>query len=275
MSLVSIIIPTYNAENFIKDTIQSVTAQSYQHIEIIVIDDCSKDSTRDIVRKLSLDNPKINLISLEQNMGGPAGPRNIGIRKASGDWICFLDADDIWHSSKLSVQLQALKSTGYLFCCTDKENFVKSEDYDVLRVIDKNLKFRKYGFYDQCSKNRIVNSSVLIDASLIKKTPFNEDPDYIAVEDMHCWLQILESIDCLSIADPLVGYRINKGQISGNKLIMAKKFFMVLSRYNLKSRKSLGMYKYFYFTKYCYISVLDRLTNLVRSLIFEKFLNKD
>ena len=91
--LVSIVIPTYNAANFIVDTILSVLNQSHSDLEVIVVDDCSTDDTVSIVKKMCDEDFRIRLVSLEKNMGGPAGPRNIGVAAAGGKWVCFLDAD--------------------------------------------------------------------------------------------------------------------------------------------------------------------------------------
>ena len=256
MPLVSVVIPTYNAADFIFDTISSVLNQSYTDLEVIVVDDCSTDDTASIVRKICYEESRLTLVELEKNMGGPAGPRNVGVANARGKWVCFIDADDLWHSTKISRQLSVLNSLGASFCCTDIAVFTDKGDFvDSGRVPERD-NYHKYTFRQLCSKNRICNSSVMVSIDLLKDAPFFESPSYHAVEDLQCWLQILEAIDeCIVIAEPLVGYRISANQISKNKLKMANKFFMVIKQYRFKSGESLGWKVYFFFMMYCGFSL--------------------
>src|SRR5690606_34933711 len=100
--LVTIITPAYNAAAHIASTVQSVRNQTHQDWEMIVVDDASVDSTREVVSELSTKDSRIRLISLPRNHGAPATPRNIGIQQARGKWVAFIDADDIWHPQKLT-----------------------------------------------------------------------------------------------------------------------------------------------------------------------------
>ena len=256
MSIVSVIIPTFNADEFIAETIQSVLTQSHTDLELIVVDDCSTDDTVKIVREISYSDPRLILIELAENYGGPAGPRNIGVSRAVGKWTCFLDADDLWHPSKLSIQLASLRKTGASFCCTQIARFSGTSRFEFSGSFSEQSKYRKYTFRQQCSKNRICNSSVIVASYLLNSNPFNESPDYHAVEDMQCWLQILESIhERIVIEARLVGYRINANQISRNKLKMANKFFMVVKNYKLQSGEGFGWRKYWFFMQYCLYSL--------------------
>lgn len=256
MSFVSVIIPTFNADEFIAETIQSVLTQSHIDLELIVVDDCSTDDTVKIVREISCSDPRLTLIELAENFGGPAGPRNIGVSKAVGKWICFLDADDLWHPSKLSMQLATLEKTCTSFCCTQIQRFNDEGQLDFSESFSEQETYQKYTFRQICSRNRICNSSVIVASHLLRSNPFNESSDYHAVEDMQCWLQILESIhECIIIDARLVGYRINANQISRNKLKMANKFFGVLRNYKLQSGDGFGWRKYWFFTQYCFSSL--------------------
>ena len=256
MSFVSVIIPTFNAETFITETIRSVLAQSHNDLEVIVVDDCSTDDTVKLVREISRTDSRLTLIELKKNFGGPAGPRNIGVSKAVGDWICFLDADDLWHTSKLSLQLAALEKTGAAFCCTQVTRFSSDRQFDFTGPLSEQEVYSRYTFRQICSRNRICNSSVMVAPHLLRSNPFNESPDYHAVEDMQCWLQILEAVhECIIIDSRLVGYRVNANQISRNKIKMARKFFRVLSNYKLQSGGGFGWRKYWFFTQYCFSSV--------------------
>lgn len=118
--LVSIIVPVYNAQKFLSDTINSVLEQSYNNFELILVNDCSKDNSKNIYTKFMNDN-RIKWIEQEKN-GGAALARNKGIEIANGRYICFLDADDKWDKDKITKQVNFMKKkkcafsfTGYQF----------------------------------------------------------------------------------------------------------------------------------------------------------------
>jgi len=106
MTTVSVVIPAYNAEETLPKTIASVCAQTYDDLEIIVVDDASTDDTAAVLDRF--DDPRIQFFSHEENRGGSAA-RNTGIKRATGDYIAFLDADDEWHPRKIEKQLDELK----------------------------------------------------------------------------------------------------------------------------------------------------------------------
>ena len=262
MPLVSIIIPTFNAEQFIAETIQSVLNQTYTDFEIIVVDDKSTDNTVNIIREISCLDSRLTLIELYKNYGGPAGPRNIGVSKAVGKWICFLDADDLWHPAKLSVQIASLEKTGAVFCCTEIKSFNDKRKFDFSEPhLEQNI-YRYYTFRQICFRNKILASSVMVASFLLRSNLFNESSDYHAVEDFQCWLKILETTNkCIIIDQPLVGYRINANQISRNKIKMAYKFFRVLKNYKLQSGYGFGWRKYLYFIFYIYSSLMSLINS--------------
>ena len=104
--LVSIITPCYNAERFIRETIGSVISQTYANWEMIIIDDCSKDSSAEIIKEYAAKDSRIKYLKTEKPSGSPTLPRNIGIQNAQGRYIAFLDADDIYCPNKLENQLK-------------------------------------------------------------------------------------------------------------------------------------------------------------------------
>ena len=103
--LVSVVMPAFNAAELIGPTLESVISQSFGDWELLVVDDCSKDSTREVVQAWADKDSRIKLITLPSNFGGPAGPRNEGVRLARGQYVAFLDSDDIWHPEKLKTQV--------------------------------------------------------------------------------------------------------------------------------------------------------------------------
>jgi len=100
---VSVIIPLYNSARFIKNTLQSVADQTYKNVEILCVDDGSTDATKDVI---AAHFPGVHY--LYQNNKGPAAARNLGIKKATGDYIAFLDSDDIWLPEKLALQMERI-----------------------------------------------------------------------------------------------------------------------------------------------------------------------
>ena len=105
--LVSVIIPTFNRANLISRAISSVCSQSYQNLEVIVVDDNSQDNTAEVVREIAAGDSRINYYRHSNNLGGSAA-RNTGIEQATGEYIAFLDSDDIWLPQKLELQLKAI-----------------------------------------------------------------------------------------------------------------------------------------------------------------------
>ncbi|AJC49332.1 glycosyltransferase family 2 protein [Allofrancisella guangzhouensis] len=226
-SLVSIVVPTYNAEQFIVETIFSVINQTYVDWEIIVVDDCSTDNTKKLVKELINQDSRICLIELDKNFGGPAGPRNHGVKKSRGEYIAFLDSDDIWHPQKLEIQMSII--------CNDAINFVCSQMQDFKAFGE--LKFNEYckgtnytmiTSFKLQMRDLIPTSSVLIKKSLLLKEPFEQNIEYKAVEDYHCWMRVINHTKfCAKVDNKLLFYRRSDGQISSSKLYMTRKVYMI------------------------------------------------
>ena len=112
MELVSIIMPTYNCARFIRESIDSVLAQTYTNWELIIVDDSSTDNTAEMVA--NFNDPRIHYLRNEQNEGA-ALTRNKALRAAKGRYIAFLDSDDLWHPDKLERQIAFMEQNGYAF----------------------------------------------------------------------------------------------------------------------------------------------------------------
>lgn len=204
MPKVSIIIPTYNYGDFICDAIDSVLSQTFQNHEIIVIDDGSTDNTVDILKKY-----EDNISYYYQNNKGPASARNLGIKNSKGDYICFLDADDVFLPDKLEIQLS-------LFENSSNKNLalLYSDFYVVNKNLNNILKYYRcksfpnhamalnYLFQD----NYINTSTVMIPKDILLKVGlFNEEYKYL--EDYDLWVKIGIDYDFLGINKPLVKTR--------------------------------------------------------------------
>ncbi|WP_457563536.1 glycosyltransferase family 2 protein [Caminibacter pacificus] len=257
---VSIIVPNYNGEKFIKDTIDSVKKQSYQNWEMIIVDDCSTDGSPNIIKNLALQDERIKPFFLEKNSGRPAVPRNFAMKKATGKYIAFLDNDDLWHSKKLEYQVSIMKKTGISFTSTRKIDF---KDFEIPQNVEikslENISLQKITHDRLLLKNIIPNSSVVVEKKLIDDMKFNVSMDYKAVEDNHMWLRLHQKIEySLKLMEPLLFYRIVNTSISRSKLSMAKKTWNMLKEYEVNGER-LGWRRFYYFGSYIFYSLKERI----------------
>ena len=118
--LVSIVMPSYNSERFIAESIKSVQSQTYGDWELLVVDDCSADGTVAVVEAMAKEDRRIHVFSNERNSGA-ACSRNRALREAKGDWVAFLDSDDLWDPEKLERQLAFMRNNGCSFSYTEYE----------------------------------------------------------------------------------------------------------------------------------------------------------
>lgn len=213
--LVSIITPTYNCGEFIARTINSVQAQTYQNWEMIIVDDRSKDNTRDIVEAYMEKDPRIQYHLLEVNSGA-AVARTKAMHLAKGSYIAFLDSDDIWLPDKLERQIKWMNDNGYSFSCTAYEQI--DEDDNLLNRTIKTVQKTDY--------NRLLldcpvgNSTVIYDVEKMGKF---EVPNIRKRNDDALWLQMLKKEKYIwGMQDVLMQYRIRKNSISSNKLKVIK-----------------------------------------------------
>lgn len=248
--LVSIIMPAYKAEKTISDSIESVLAQTYQNFELIVIDDCSPDNTRDIVNQFATSDNRVKLISKLNNEGVSAA-RNTGLDHAVGDYVAFLDSDDKWKEDKLGRQLDI---------------FNKNMDIDV--IYSSYYRFNNDGIINLVKVPRELDKNSLLKGNCIgnltsiynfKKYP-NIRQKKIGHEDYLFWLEMFNSskdVKGFGIEEPLAYYRVAEdGQsISGNKLKAAGWTWKIYREYlQLNLISSL-----FYFSYYMIKAILKRV----------------
>ncbi len=213
--LVSVITPTYNCANFIGETIESVQAQTYKNWEMIIVDDVSIDNTTEIVKKYMDDDSRIRYYKLKKNSGA-AVARTAAMKLANGQYMAFLDSDDIWMSDKLRKQLDFMKKTGYAFTCTAYEQIDEKS-----RSLNRIVRPR-----EKCDYNRLLldcpvgNSTVMYDVSVVGKFKV---PNIRKRNDDALWLRILKKEKYIwGMSDVLMRYRIRQNSISSNKLKVIK-----------------------------------------------------
>lgn len=254
---VSIIIPAFNCQETLGDTLRSLHQQSEKNWECIIIDDKSTDRTVEVAEEWCAQDERFRLIKVPNNFGGPAGPRNLGVAEASGKYIAFLDSDDLWHPDKLQRQIQEMSANGAVMSCTGRRNFRRQMTFN---EISEETPVHWISLKTMLKKNRVATSSVILEKSLVQHHSFNEAPEFRAIEDFDCWLRIMATgVSCLKIDAVLLGYRLIDGQISGNKFAMARKFSRVLKSFRYANDRPLGWRRYIYFCTYAILSVLERL----------------
>lgn len=213
-NMVSIVTPVYNAERFLEETILSVLNQTYKKFELILVNDCSKDNSINIIKKFMEKDCRIKCIDLKEN-GGAARARNIGIKSAKGKYLAFIDSDDLWKKEKLEKQVRFMERNKIVFSYTGYEMINEGG-----KKLGKIVKCKDVITYkDLLRYNKIGCLTVMIDISTIK----NLQMEYINHEDYATWLKILkQGYNAYGINEPLALYRKRDDSLSGNKLKAAK-----------------------------------------------------
>lgn len=213
--LVSIITPTYNCAKFIARTIDSVQAQTYQNWEMIIVDDCSQDNTKEIVEEYIKNDSRIKYHLLAVNSGA-AVARTTAMNLAKGSYMAFLDSDDIWMPDKLERQIKWMNDNGYVFSCTAYEQ-IDEED----NLLNRTIKTVRRTDYNRLLLDCPVgNSTVVYDVEKMGKF---EVPNIRKRNDDALWLQMLKKEKYIwGMPDVLMKYRIRQNSISSNKFKVIK-----------------------------------------------------
>lgn len=204
--LVSIIMPTYNSEATVQESIASVLAQTYENWELIITDDCSTDRTVDILK--NIEDSRIKVLSLSQNSGAGAA-RNHSISKATGTFIAFLDSDDLWHPEKLAKQIQFMRDNNHSFTFTSYQKICNGHKAAVVNA----------------PATTTYNSLLYSNTIGCLTAVYNQEDlgkHYMPLirkrQDMALWLELLKiTPKAYSLAEPLAYYRTNTGMTT-NKL---------------------------------------------------------
>lgn len=214
MDKISIIIPVHNASDFLDDTIWSVLRQTYSYLELILVDDASSDDSAEICKKYALANPSvIRFLPSESRVAlGAAETRNRGVKAASGRFICFLDADDLWMPEKLERQVRFMREKACAF------SFMSYEF--------ANKKARGTGKIahvpEQISREEALRNTTIFTSTVMFDT-FRLSKDKLLMpnvksEDTATWWTILREMDAYGLDQPLVLYRRSGHTLSSNKL---------------------------------------------------------
>lgn len=212
--LVSIIMPTYNSKKFLLESIDSVLNQDYTSWELIIVDDCSSDSSYDIAQEFSQIDSRIRSLRLDKNSGAAAA-RNLGISESNGRFIAFLDSDDVWLPDKLRKQIFFMVENDVCFSFSAYEKM--GVDGEFLGSIGVSCKESYRSLLKTCS---IGCLTAIYDTERIGKMYMRLDTKR---EDYALWLDILKKTEfAYGINECLAKYRVYSSQNSANKLKMAR-----------------------------------------------------
>ncbi|MBN2573099.1 MAG: glycosyltransferase [Deltaproteobacteria bacterium] len=250
--LVSVVVAAFNAESWIEETLRSALDQTYRHIEVIVVDDCSSDGTLDKVRHVAMTDQRLRWERLPANTGRPAGPRNRGLALARGEFVAFLDADDLWHPDKIAAQVAALRfDPGRVLAYTVSCAFSSGNGFSryLSRLPESQPRVLPLPWFAATDaaelrlRNTIVCSSVCARLDVVRAAGgFNEAPELRALEDGDLWLRLAERGSVTFLPRLLTYYRVHAGSTSRDgrllhtHVLLEKRNLAAFPRSRLRSR---------------------------------------
>jgi len=250
VATISVVIPVYNGERTIAETVNSVLEQTFQDFELIVIDDGSHDATTEILA--AIDDPRLKVFSYPN--AGVAVSRNRGIELASGEFVSFLDADDLWTRDKLEMQLNALRdhpeaAVSYSWTTVIDEMGIRT-DYGIYPTLNG------YVFPDLLELFFLGNGS----NALVRSSVFDQiegfDQTVAPAEDWDLFLRLAANFDFVAVPKAHILYRVVSSSLSSNVLLQEKQMLKVIERaYSQEPGKSLqDLRKKSYANMYLYLA---------------------
>ncbi len=213
--LISIITPTYNCGKFIKETILSVQKQTYKNWEMIIVDDCSTDDTQAVVESIIKEDARVKYYKLEENSGA-AVARTKAMEIADGEYMAFLDSDDLWTEDKLEKQLAFMVENDYAFSCTAYEKITESGE-----KLNKVVKAIPKTNYNRLLLDCPVGNSTVMYS--VKKMGKFEVPNIRKRNDDALWLKMLKKEQYIyGLNQVLMQYRLRESSLSHKKIDLIK-----------------------------------------------------
>lgn len=225
--LVSIITPSYNSENFISETINSVLKQTYQNWELLVTDDGSTDSSTKIIKNFIEQDSRIQLFTIQN--GGAAVARNNSIKNAKGIYIAFLDSDDLWLPTKLEKQIAFMERNKYAISYT---SYQRMSEIGML-LNDEVSIFKRVSYADMLTSNKIGCLTAIYSTEILGKVYM---PLIRKRQDYALWLKILKRTPyAFGLDEVLATYRIREASLSAKKTEMLKWNWLLFRKVEKKS----------------------------------------
>ena len=255
--IVSVIMPAYNSEKYIDESIKSIISQSFTKWELIIVDDGSDDSTSEVVKKFLDSDNRIMLIKLKQNKGS-ANAKNIGISKARGDYIAIMDADDIMCENRLSLQVSA---------------FERYPDVDIVCgnviTVNNNGELLYYSPKFDAEPKNVINGTIMVR----RKKMLEYRTKFVTSHDYDLFLRMKSNgYNFMLIREYLIKYRLHGGSIV-HQNIMRKYLLAQLAEAFFEQREEKGTddYENFNFSKHIQIEPKDDLLDFLIYVIDNKY----
>lgn len=217
----SIIIPLYNSENYIEETLTSLVNQSYKDFEVLIVDDKSTDGSITITNKFIANHPELNITLFADRPAdfpkGVSGSRNYGIHHAKGEWVCFLDSDDLFHPEKLEILHTLIISL---------QSNTQAIHHQLLEFKDgENVAFEEItnatGYYHPSLDQLVMGNTIATSAVVIKKETLDKtkyfDNELGGVEDYYLWLHVCLHTEWYFLPSKLTLYRVRVGSLMGGR----------------------------------------------------------
>jgi len=271
---ISVILPTYNCSRFLEKSISSVLNQNYKNFELIIVDDCSTDSSIKIIKDFIRKDKRIRYFKTEKNSGNVAVPRNLGILKSKGNYVAFIDADDYWYPDKLSYQIINIKNNLISFTAANyqAEGSLKKSGFflNYFRILLQKFflhKIRNKGFFWLYVYNPFIISSALIKKNILNKNSFEMDSN--VREDLTLWLVLFKNLNKKFIFHSKILVTITRAKLSmsHNRIEEFNKIINSLSSTFLKKKT----YNFFYFF---ILGIFFRTGKIIFSNMYKVFRKK-
>ncbi len=240
--LVSVVMPTYNYAQFIGDAIRSVLDQTYENLELIIIDNYSEDNTENIIASFSDSRIKYKKF---RNNGIIAASRNVGIHESHGKYIAFLDSDDMWKPTKIEKQIKLLENNENIFLVYSRYAVIRNGLFRKILPKRKRLKSGN-AFIPLFLFNNFIGSSSVLLRNALKENNFLFDVDkrLRAIEDYDLWLRIAKNKRIAYVDESLVVYREHGGNTSIGIKPFLLRYLQVVKKYRHDVSKLLLIRKY-------------------------------
>ena len=213
--LVSVVMPCYNGEKYISQAIESVLNQSYSNIELLVIDDCSTDSSAEIIKQYQNKDKRIKYFKTQQPSGSPTLPRNIGLQKSNGQYIAFLDCDDYWNSTKIQNQIALFNDKSVVLVFSNYEKIDELGNKNNRLIIAP----AKVDYFELLKGDCIGTLTAIYDKTKAKDLRFSN----VGAEDYIFFIELLKKGGIALNTNSIEAfYRQTKISLSGNKLKSAR-----------------------------------------------------
>ena len=235
--LVSVIIPCFNNGGFAKEAIKTVLDQEYSNLELVVVDDCSTDDTLKILDSLAAKDNRVTVIASDSNLGA-GGARNLALEKSVGQYVAFLDADDLWDASKLRIQIEFMKKGKFPISHTSYGLVSEYGNKCNGGVVASPI----LDLYRYMQTTEIGMSTAVVDRNIVGDFRL----DLVRTrQDTKLWLDLLgKGFTSHGCKEELVNYRVRSGQISSNKFKMLYRTFVVF--WSVKQFTSLTRLKLYF-----------------------------